>query len=724
MKIRNFRKYFAIILIVFLMVYNTILPTFIYAQEVTPTPADTSTTIDSSTTVDNSSNNSSNTGGNSVNPTPIPTIDPSLTPEVTPTDTPTPTPAGQNPLGGVNPTDPSLDTSSYTATDSAQENNASPSANTTITNTGDITNNTDSNGNTGGNNVNPSSNGGDGHSNSSITTGNATSISTTDNSLNTVNINSNLIVQSVNIYLTQDADINLSDPITVAAQEIVNHPNDATVNIKFTNINNFAYLTNDIFNSANTGGNSINGGSAQINTGDAFSLVSSINKVNFVEINSVVHLVTINIFGNLNGNIILPDLTTATTNCPTCGVSLNINNSATVTNNVDSNANTGGNTINGNGSISTGNATSATNVLNLVNTNILGATDALLFINIFGTWNGSFIGWGDFSPQNGGNNLSFATTTPETATESANCGCVGDLNINNNAIVTNNVTSLANTGDNTINGRKGNIQTGNAFSLVSLFNLVNTNFVNSFGFFGFINVFGNWTGNIGGKSQFDALNSSSNDNSNNSSDNTLASDVMQQGGLLAATNTNNVGQFVYPGDTVTFFVNAKNTGTGRVYGAKAYLYLMHDGQNVGGTTFNLGDIDPKKGKKLTTGFILSHGAKGGTYTARVDITGNVGPDNNEVQATADSIFDVFVNPVFATGNLHDKIGAEVLASKYSPAAIKDTTPSKDLAMYALLGTFLSYLILRGIRQRKTLNEIFTKNVSIKEKVFALRMFLL
>jgi len=751
-KIKNLRKYFALVLIVFLMVYNTVLPSLIYAQEVTPTDTptpDASTTIDNNTTADTTSNNSANSGDNSISPTPTPTTDPSVTPTDTPTDTPTPTPTPDTqdalnallptptPTPTVDPADPTLDTSD-SATDSGQINqdDATGSADPTITNTGDVTNDINSNGNSGENTANSDgSTNGKGHSDSSIDTGDATSVTNNDNSLNTVNVNSNLIVQSVNIYLTQNADINLSDPITIAAQEIVNHPNDPTVNVLFTSINNYAYLTNDIFNSANTGGNSINtsGGSAQINTGDAYSLVSSINKVNFVEINSVVHLVTINIFGNLNGNIILPDLTTATANCSTCGVSLNINNDATVTNNVTSTANSGGNTLNANGgSISTGDATGEANVLNLVNTNVLGSTDALLFINVYGTWNGSFIGWGDFSPQAGGTSLAFATTIPSDATGGTDCGCVGDLSINNNAIVINNITSTANTGDNTINGGRSSIQTGQAFSLVSLFNLVNTNFINSFGFFGFINIFGNWTGNIGGQSEF-GLNSNSNNNDgssadsadNSGSDNSTAnSDVMEQGGLLSATNTNNVGKFVYPGDTVTFFVTAKNTGTGKVYGVKAYLYLIYNGENVRGTTFDLGDIDAGKGKKLTTGFVLSNKALKGSYTARVELTGNVGPDNSQVTASADSFFNVFVNPAFASDNIHNKINPAVLGSNYPAAAIKDTAPSKDLALYALLGTVLSYLILRGIRQRKTLTDIFTKNVSFKEKVFALRMFLL
>jgi len=270
MKMKNLRKYFALVLIAFLMVYYTILPSLIYAQEVTstdtPTP-DASTTIDSNTTADTTSNNSANSGDNSISPTPTPTADPSVTPTDTPTPTPTDTLDALNallptptPTPTVDPVNPSLDTSNP-ATDSGQINqdDATGSADPTITNTGDVTNDINSNGNSGENTANSDgSTNGKGHSDSSIGTGDATSVTNSDNSLNTINVNSNLIVQSVNIYLTQNADINLSDPITIAAQEIVSHPNDPTVNVLFTSINNYAYLTNDIFNFYNTCGNSIN----------------------------------------------------------------------------------------------------------------------------------------------------------------------------------------------------------------------------------------------------------------------------------------------------------------------------------------------------------------------------------------------------------------------------------------------------------------------------------
>jgi len=114
---------------------------------------------------------------------------------------------------------------------------------------------------------------------------------------------------------------------------------------------------------------------------------------------------------------------------------------------------------------------------------------------------------------------------------------------------------------------------------------------------------------IGGASNFAALSSQGQDNGNsdnNSNVQVASSDsVQEQGGQLAVTNTNNVGAFVYPGDTVTFFEKVNNTGTGKVYGVKLNLYLIKNGQPVGGTTFDLGDIEAGHGKTLTTGFVLS-----------------------------------------------------------------------------------------------------------------------
>ncbi|MEK7102132.1 MAG: hypothetical protein AAB912_00695, partial [Patescibacteria group bacterium] len=66
-------------------------------------------------------------------------------------------------------------------------------------------------------------------------------------------------------------------------------------------------------------------------------------------------------------------------------------NQAHIINNVSAEASTGGNTASagGDASIETGNAFAATNVVNIVNTNIIGRNWLLAVVNVFGNWAGN-----------------------------------------------------------------------------------------------------------------------------------------------------------------------------------------------------------------------------------------------------------------------------------------------------------------------------------------------
>lgn len=733
--ISGFKKYLSIFLIVLIVFSYVVSPVLSYAQTVTPTDTPTPTTTDNTATTTTTSDTTSNTGDNSIGTSPTPTIDPSLTPTdtptptvdpslITPTDTPTPDPSTVTPTS-----DPSTVTPTPSVPDGANvSNNANVSDNSiSSANTGDnaVIATDSSSLNNPDNSCQPSQGGG------SINTGNAVSTTAVDNSINSTSLNSQVVYQTINLFVDSSGDINLSDPFKIAAAVIPQHPDDSTINVNVTNVNNYAYLNNNVVSYANTGNNTINGSGGTagvINTGDAYSLVSLLNKVNFTIINSAVHIVTINIFGNLNGNIILPDLTTASS-CATCGISLDASNSATVTNNVNSQAISGQNDINGSGSIATGNANSMVNLLNLINSNFSGVNINGLFINVLGVWDGSFIGWGDMTAETGGASLNLYETGPPSASGNIASGDVA--NITNNAIVNNNVTSTANTGGNTING-KGTITTGNAFSLVSIINFINTNFINSSGFFGFLNIFGNWTGNIGGKSQFAALNTQNNDSntppplniSNDSATNTDSNTIQDQGGQLSVENLNNVSAFVYPGDTVTFFLKVRNTGTGKVYGTKLNLTLMHSGQALGTASFSLNDIDGGKGIKVTTGIVIPKSALPGVYTAVASVTGNVGPDNNSVSANADSNFTVFGNTIATATNFNDKTPITSVLGTTNNKYNISTKNSSENAFYLTLIILLTfaYVSIRLIRKREYVFEVIS-SPSFKEKLVSIRMFM-
>ena len=758
------KKTLAIVL-TFSMVTLYAVPVTAFADNATPSPSPSSspaptTTVQNTATVSNTGSTDSNTGNNNItaSPSPSPTSAPStLAGSVQdPTPTPSSTPTDQNQV--LNSPDPT------TLQSPSPEPSTPPSATSSgvtvnATNSATITNNTSSTTLTGDNNINLSAGSGqvatgsatatpsatentsnnnsslDNSSNSSsgttIGTGNAVSTTATDNSINTTSVNSKVVNQTINIFVPQNGDINLSDPFTIAANAVQTYPDSPVINVSAVNVNNVAYLDNSLVSYANTGDNSINatGEAALINTGNAYSIVSLVNKVNFTIVNSEIHVVTINLFGQLNGNIILPDMNSST-NCAGCGVNtLNASNSATVSNDVSSTAITGQNNINASGSasITTGDATSAVNTLNLVNTSLVGVNAQVLYINDYGNWNGNFIGWGNAGAQSGGSSLVIYNLGPNG---SGCASCSGYLNVNNLANVTNNISSLSNTGGNNINAGGGTIFTGNAYSAVSLINFINSTFINSFGFFGFLNIFGNWTGNIGGQSEFAAQNTQNTNNvqvasTANSSDNT-----MQPGGMLSVTQTNNTGAYVLPGDTVTFSINVKNTGTGTVYNSQLMLYLIRNGVSAGGATYNLGDIPAGHGVSISTGLVLSKDTPAGTYIARAFVTGNVGPNNATVTSFSDSSFVVFGSGLVPNAKLTENKNnsynntEQVLGAHY-PYTINSAGANNDYGpLYALVTVIMAYVALRALRQKDKFIIIFGKKISLEDRMKALKMFLM
>ncbi len=530
-----------------------------------------------------------------------------------------------------------------------------------------------------------------------VESGDAVSVVEAQNSVNSTEVNSNVTYQTINIFTSGDVD--LSGVALLVAHDVVvnNKSDDPTVNILLLDANNYVYLSNDVTSVANSGDNSVEGGrNASINTGDAYSAVSLLNEVNTTILDSEIHIVTINIYGDVEGNIILPEFSSATDGSGTGGVLL-IGNSATVVNNIDSEAISGQNSIesqNG-GEITTGDAASAVNLVNIVNTSIKNFMIFHLSINTFGEWIGTFLGWGQFGPEQGGN-LTLTTFNGTSCGEGEDCQI--DATIANEAYLSNNVSSLANSGGNSISGvRSGDINTGNAFSSVSIMNLVNTTIKNSIGFWGFINIFGTFRGNIGGASYFEEEAPPIEEAQAES-----GPSQRESGGQLEVTQKNNVGTHVLPGDTVTFSVSVKNTGTGKVYDSKLRIGLIDEnGVDMGGANFNLGDIKPGEGFKINTGLVLSKSAKAGEYTAHAVVIGTVGPDDSVISAYADSFFPIKVfGKILTATDLVPEAKAEETQVLAASTESDEANSNRNALLYALLGSLpvLYFLITKAKRR--------------------------
>ena len=149
------------------------------------------------------------------------------------------------------------------------------------------------------------------------------------------------------------------------------------------------------------------------------------------------------------------------------------------------------------------------------------------------------------------------------------------------------------------------------------------------------------------------------------------------------------------------------------------IELFKGGVSYGGASYNLGDIKPQKLAKLTTGLVLSRDAKGGVYTAKVSVMGNVGPDNSQISALSESTFLILGN-----NNVADLVGS-VLASDDSPSDPEimgaGTITSSGFDAENTIGTYLYllafYMIARTYQKRDLIIP-----AARKFKSFALHLF--
>ncbi len=571
-------------------------------------------------------------------------------------------------------------------------------------------------------------------STATINTGDSVSVSTAENNINSTSINSKIIYQTINIFADQNGNIDLSTPANVVNSIINNDKNtDPVINVTIINNENYAYLANNIVSFADTGNNSISGAdNAYVNTGNAYSAVSLLNKLNLTVVNSELHLITINVFGKLSGNIVLPDQIVSQPTCSNCSYQeVAIGNTANVENNVSSTAITGQNKIEAIGltAVEAGDALAVSNILNLVNTNYIGVNITNLQIANYGNWQGTFLGWGDL--------LALATSSGiEINSLSPNTGCVvcgdGKVNITNYAEVLNNITSSANTGGNNIASNNGSIRTGNAISQVSLFNLINSNIINSNAFFTFINIFGDWIGDIGDQESLtpkDPTVEDSIEEVSPVSDNKLTEETSskrEDGGLLEVSIANNVGEYVLPGDTITFFVKVKNPGKGKVYDGVLQLMLLRNGKNVGTVYIDLPEIGANKTVKITTGMVLSRLTPGGEYIGKAQASGTTGEDRVILSASADSFFKVQGGDILTAASAYDNQNQDQKKKEVLGAKVKNNISKQNQnLLLALLFVILSTNFgINIMRKRDLLANVFAKNVSIKARVHLLSTMLL
>lgn len=388
---------------------------------------------------------------------------------------------------------------------------------------------------------------------SEIDTGDASASADVINVTNTNVVGSDIHQDVDNITEDHTGDINLTDKppcsdTSEAGQNDFKNQNTAD-NSQITNDykktlyetiynSNKAKIINNISLIAVTGDNNSNDIINSINTGDANVQLNIFNMANTNLIGNCGYFGVVNIYGNQTGDIILPYelgylgaessepisqnnlinsgdsfYTTNSTSKNSEESIINQNNAAVQTS-VETNANTGGNSASGVSQIQTGTALSNIRMADTTNTNIIGDRWALVLVNYYGDWNGGIENWSgntetgphsvllwvrlpsQNSPQTYSQNEIQNTGDSNFAESSTGTNSKQSVENANDATVQNNIKLVADTGNNSAEGRLSTIKTGNASVTLNEATVANTNIIGKNWFFSIINIFGNFIGNI------------------------------------------------------------------------------------------------------------------------------------------------------------------------------------------------------------------------------------
>jgi hypothetical protein len=270
-----------------------------------------------------------------------------------------------------------------------------------------------------------------------------------------------------------------------------------------TTVNNNVSLNNDVNLTSKTGDAAVSGNESKgsATSGDANTVANVLNLINTIISANKSFVGTINIYGNLDGDILIssefiPQLlasNAALNSTIDTSLSANLSDNQQIVNNVKLNATTGNATVSGNesaGGATTGVATTNLTILNLTGHQVTAANSLLVFVNVLGTWVGMIVDAPGATAAALGSGITSNTTT--NINEQAN--------LNNNVGINNNVDLTSTSGNAAVSGNesRGDATSGNATASANIANISSTTFDLS-SWFGvlFINVFGKWHGSFG-----------------------------------------------------------------------------------------------------------------------------------------------------------------------------------------------------------------------------------
>ncbi len=654
--------------------------------------------------------------------------------------------------------------------------------------------------------------------NVSVNSGEANAYANVINLINTNVVGTNLGIYLINNFDQEWANLDLNQMwLKLMAGEgamIIEAGSNDEKMVIISN-KNLANLNNVVTVVATSGNNTVVGGDeVLIVTGKATAVANVINLVNTNLVGGQFFIGVINVLGENLGDIVLPNpekfQTREISGNSDGSVTIN-NNQAVLNNTVVTDSNSGNNaTINVNNStIETGTAQAYSNDLSVINLNAEVNNQMWLQLNVLGESSGKIYNWSfPGSVEDISNNQLLFVLNEDGC---LNCQNENDLIINNNiAQVNNSILVTADSGGNQISGaNNGTINSGSAWSIANLTNLINVNVWGSDWFWGMINVLGNWKGDIifaypdltvglsadkkGGQSGeeiiylinysnlgYEIANEADLEidlpkeliyvadnsglplvregnklkwkinnlaaNTNNSFNLTAKLDGLEkkdvQVEILAMVQTkttesnlnnnqsvwatiiwypiiekreqneesknnvsdrqtkivleakNNVNNYVLPNDTVTFLIEVKNVGEGKMKEAILIHQIFDEQGNLWSENgLYLGDIEINRAGKMDFGMVMSEA--GGKYTTKTWIVG-LDENNNEVSSNvAETNFWVKRKIVLERGQV---LGAEDDYVYESPINDDIKVVKKETLAYLLLLLMSLVYIKRQIRK--------------------------
>jgi hypothetical protein len=325
--------------------------------------------------------------------------------------------------------------------------------------------------------------------------GNATSGNVTASTTVVNTVHSTVQGDTVGVaHFTSDIYGNVTGDITLSPtiDSLSTQPTDKGT----TTVNNVAVVTNNVAVNAGSGDATVshNTTAGNATTGNTNAVVNVINLINSIIAANKSFIGTINIYGNLNGDILIspefiPELLAS--NADSTSGSVASEEDQSIVNNVHLSASSGSADVSNNttaGNATTGTAETNLTILNLTGHAVTASNSLLVFVNVLGTWVGVIVD----APGSTAAMLGSGVTNNASSNQA--------VSSTNKSQITNTIDVTASSGDASVtdNTKAGNATSGNATASANILNIEagNISLSDWFGIL-FINVFGSWNGSFG-----------------------------------------------------------------------------------------------------------------------------------------------------------------------------------------------------------------------------------